>query len=82
MADEVTDIRIHDRCRCEVDYCATIYTRPKPAGAWGGGLRDIVLELIVDVVGGDIACIEVLDRDEIREAMLAQVPWCAGHGKG
>src|SRR5512132_3575336 len=33
LAAQVPDLRIIDRCRCDDDFCATFYVRPKPKGA-------------------------------------------------
>jgi hypothetical protein len=76
LAAQVPGLMILDRCRCKDDFCATFYTRPKPNGAYGPGHWNVALTpdegmLILDVVGGRIACVEVLDRNEIREMLLS-----------
>jgi hypothetical protein len=75
----VSDLRIADRCRCGDDFCATFYTQPKPQGSYGAGHKNLVLEpqkgdVILDVVNGSIASVEVLYRDEIRDALIARIP--------
>lgn len=56
------------------DSCATIYTRPKPKGSFGQGLRNVRLSpddsafLVLNVVDGDIECIELLERLDMRDA--------------
>jgi hypothetical protein len=77
LAAQVPGLRIFDRCRCSDDFCATFYAQPKPEGAYGPGPRNVVLApeegmLILDIIAGEIVCVEVLDRPEIREK-LAQV---------
>jgi hypothetical protein len=72
-------LRIVDRCRCGDDFCASFYTQPKPKGAYGPGYRNIALTpakgmLILDVVDGVIANVEVLYRNDIREKLLALLP--------
>jgi hypothetical protein len=76
LAAQVTGLMIFDRCRCGDDFCATFYTQPKPEGAYGPGHRNVALApdegmLILDVVAGEIACIEVLDRNDVREKLLS-----------
>lgn len=80
LAAQVPSLKIHERCRCGDDICcATFYTQPKPNGGFGPGHRNVVLApdegmVILDVVGDQIACVEVLDRPEIREKLLAVLP--------
>jgi hypothetical protein len=79
LASQVAQLRIVDRCHCGDDFCATFYTQPKPHGSYGVGHRNVVLkppngEVILDVVHESIACVEVLYRDEIRDALLNEVP--------
>lgn len=69
-------MRVLERCRCGDDFCATFYTRPKPKGGFGPGHRNMVLTpekgmLILDVVAGEIACVEVLNRNDVRKKLLA-----------
>ena len=72
-------MRICDRCRCGDDICGTFYTQPKPNGGFGPGHRNVRLMpeegmLILDVVSGEIACLEVLDRKDVREKLDAVLP--------
>jgi hypothetical protein len=78
-AAQVLGLQIMDRCRCGDDFCATFYTQPKPGGSYGSGHRNVALTpekgcLILDVVDGQIVCVEILYRDDIRKALLAVVP--------
>lgn len=75
LAAQVARLQIVDRCRCGDDFCASIYTQPKPKGAYGPGHRNVALTpakgmLILDVVDGAIAQVEILYRDEIRRRLL------------
>jgi hypothetical protein len=75
LAVQVPGLAIVDRCRCGDDFCATFYTQPKPDGAYGPGHRNVRLlpedgMVILDVVAGEIACVEVLDRPDIREKLV------------
>lgn len=79
LAAQVPELRIVDRCRCEDDFCATFYVRRRPKGAYGPSHRNVSLEpnhgmLILDVVAGKIACVEVLCRDDVRRAIRAVLP--------
>ena len=79
LAAQVPELRIVDRCNCEDDFCATFYTQPKPIGSYGPGLSCLELEpdqgmVILDVVSGRIATVEVLYRDEVRRALREAVP--------
>ena len=79
LAAQVSELMILDRCRCGDDFCATIFTQPKPAGAYCPGHRNVVLTpdngtLILDVVAEEIACVEVLDRKDVHGKLLAEFP--------
>ena len=79
LAAQIPRLRIFDRCRCGDDFCATFYVQPKPMGAYGKGHRNVLLEpdqgmLVLDVVEGEIACVEVLYRDEVRKIVAAALP--------
>lgn len=80
LAEQVAGLRIVDRCRCGDDFCATFYVVPPPSGAWGPGHETVPLGLSsngminVDVLDGHIVSIEVLDREDIRNAVLAACP--------
>jgi hypothetical protein len=71
LAASVAELTLVDRCRCGADFCAGIYTQPVPAGGYGPGHRNIVLNpttgnIILDVVDDRICFVECLDRDDIR----------------
>jgi hypothetical protein len=79
LAAQVPGLLILDRCRCGDDICATFYTQPKPNGGYGPGHRTAVLApeegmLLVDVVAEGIACIEILDRKDIRQKLQEVLP--------
>jgi hypothetical protein len=79
LAAQIAGLRIVDRCRCEDDFRAAFYTQPKPQGAYGPEHSNIELEtktgmIILDVVSGRIAKIEVLYRDDVRCALRASIP--------
>jgi hypothetical protein len=79
LAAQVPGLAILDRCRCGDDICATFYTQPKPNGGFDPGHRNVRLMpnegmLILDVVAGEIACVEVLDREDVRQKLQAALP--------
>jgi hypothetical protein len=79
LAAQVLELRIFDRCRCGDAICGTFYTQPKPNGGFGLGHRNVRLMpdegmLILDVVDGEIGCVEVLDRADLRQKLEAALP--------
>jgi hypothetical protein len=42
LAATVEGLQVYDRCRCGADYCATVYTKPRPRGGWGPTHRGLV----------------------------------------
>jgi hypothetical protein len=79
LASQVASLTIVDRCRCREDFCAAFYVEPKPPGAYGPGHRNVDLEpengmIILDVVDDRIMQIEVLYRDEVRQAIQIAIP--------
>jgi hypothetical protein len=79
LAAQVSQLAIVDRCRCGDDFCSSFYTQPKPEGTYGPGHRCIDLDaaegmLVLDVVAGKIAHVEVLNRDDIRRKLLPALP--------
>jgi len=79
FAAQVPGLMIFDRCRCGDDFCSTFYTQPKPKGGYGPGHRNVRLMLeegmlILDVVAGEIPCVEVLDRKDVRRKLDEVLP--------
>jgi hypothetical protein len=79
LAAQVVQLTIVDRCRCGDDFCSSFYTLPKPEGHYGPSHRCLDLDaaegmLLVDVVAGKIAHVEVLNRSDIRHDLLAAMP--------
>src|ERR1700687_2552076 len=75
LAAQIPGLTIVERCRCGDDFCASFYTQPTPKGSYGPGHDSIELEpaegiLIVDVVDGMIAHVEILYRNDIRQKLL------------
>ena len=79
LAAQVSQLAIVDRCRCGDDFCSSFYTQPKPEGRYGPGHRCLDLDaaegmLLVDVVEGKIAHVEILNRVDVRHKLLAALP--------
>jgi hypothetical protein len=79
LAAQVPGLRIVDRCRCGDDFCSSFYTQPKPQGSYGAGHNTLELDpdegmILLDVVGGAIAHVEILNRDDIRRKLFARIP--------
>jgi hypothetical protein len=71
LAAQVDELRVHEVCPCDDDFCQSFYTQPPPDEGFGPGHRNVVLEpewdghLIIDVIDGQIVFIEVLDRSPL-----------------
>ena len=71
LVPQVEALHVVAECGCGDDFCQSFYTAPKPDGAYGPGHRNVLLDppwsgmLILDVVDGQIAYVEVLDRDPL-----------------
>ena len=82
LVKQIPRLRLVDRCRCGDDFCATLYTAPKPKGAYGPNHESISLnpssgQLILDLLERKIVCIEILLREDFRSRVLqlfAQTP--------
>jgi hypothetical protein len=79
LATQVPHLRLFGRCRCGDEFCATVYTAPRPERAWGPEHKNIPLDpiegfLVLDVVNEEIVCIEVLYRDDLRARLLRLFP--------
>ncbi len=79
LAEQVPQLRLVDRWRCGDDFCATLYTAPKPKGAYGPNHESLSLcpssgEMILDLVDRTIVCIEILFREELRSRVLQLFP--------
>ena len=79
LASQFKRLPLIDRCRCGDDFCATFYTAPKFNGPYGPGHKNVVLAVtkgmtILDVVNGDIQCVEVLYRPDVQRLLFAVLP--------
>jgi hypothetical protein len=69
LAEQIHNLSVYDRCRCGDNFCSTFYTLPRTGGAWGPKHENIELPaksgmIILDVVDGKIAAVEILYRDD------------------
>jgi hypothetical protein len=76
LAAQIASLEIVQKCPCNDDFCASFYTAPRPAGAYGPGHRNVSLEpekgmIVLDVVDERIMKIEVLYRDKVRSQLAA-----------
>jgi len=74
LAAQVGGLEIVDLCDCDQSNCSTFYTLPKPDGAYGPTHENVVIDsktglVVLDVVDQKIACIEVLDRADVKESL-------------
>ncbi len=79
LAAQVSQLALVDRCRCGDDFCSSFYTQPRPEGHYGPDHRCMDLDaaegmLLVDVVAGKIAHVEILNRVDVRRQLLAALP--------
>lgn len=75
LAEHGPRLRLVDRCRCGDDFCATLYTAPKPKGAYRLNHESLSLnpssgQLVLDLVDRKIVCIGILFREDIRSRVL------------
>jgi hypothetical protein len=78
LADQIGALRLVDRCHCEDDFCGMFYTAPKPSGPWRdlGQHENVEVNaesgmVVLDLVDGHIMAVEVLYRDDVRDALHA-----------
>jgi hypothetical protein len=75
LADQVADLRITAVCTCDQPFCGSFHTLGRPMKRWFIRGRQVELadggpgEVVVDVVRGEIAYVEVLYLDDVREAL-------------
>lgn len=74
LAGQVAGLRITEVCRCGQPYCGSFFTSSMPMRRWFMRGRQVELggppgDVTVDVVRGEIAYVEVLHWDEVRDAV-------------
>jgi hypothetical protein len=75
VADRVAGLRITAVCGCGQTFCGSFQTLNTPLKRWFMRGRQIELrdggpgEIVVDVVRGEIAYVEVLYLDDVRDAV-------------
>lgn len=71
LANQVGKLVIVDTCRCDLTNCSTVYTSPKPDGAYPNH-ENVVIEsatgmVVLDISNSKIVCVEILDRPDVQE---------------
>jgi hypothetical protein len=75
VADQVPALRITGPCTCGQSFCGSFQTLKAPLKRWFMRGRQIKLqdggpgEIVVDVVRGEIAYVEVLYLDDVRDTV-------------
>jgi hypothetical protein len=75
VADQVAGLRITAACQCGQPFCGSFQTLSRPLKRWFMRGRQVELrdggpgEIVVDVVRGEIAYVEVLYLDDVRDAV-------------
>lgn len=75
VADQVADLRITAVCPCDQPFCGSFHTSRRPMKRWFIRGRQIELrddgpgEIAIDVIRGQIAYVEVLFLEDVREAL-------------
>lgn len=75
LAAQIPGLRITAVCRCEQPFCGSFHTLKRPMKRWFIRGRQVELadggpgDVVIDVVRGEIAYVEVLYLDEVREAL-------------
>ena len=79
VADQVATLRITGVCQCGQPFCGSFPTLNRPLKRWFMRGRQIELrdggpgEIVLDVVRGEIAYVEVLYLDDVRGAVAQLV---------
>jgi hypothetical protein len=79
LAEQISSLQVIRRCDCEDDFCSSFYTQYEPSVRPYPNAHCVELEskkgmIILDVVVGEIAHVEVLFRDDVREKIRALFP--------
>jgi hypothetical protein len=79
LAEQIPQLEIARRCSCEDDFCATFYTKYEPSTRPFRNAHSLKLEpkegmIIIDIVSGRIAEVEVLYREDVRRQLRAFFP--------
>ncbi len=75
LADQVGGLRVTEVCRCDRPYCGSFWTARLPITRWFLRGRQVPVggdhpgQVTLDVVRGEIAYVEVLWWDDVRDAL-------------
>ncbi len=76
LVEQVPGLRITAVCRCDQQFCGSFHTSKRPMKRWFIRGRQVEIadgepgEIVLDVVRGEIAYVEVLYLDDVRERLL------------
>jgi len=79
LAGQVVTLPVVARCTCGEDSCAHFYTTPPPQSSYPLGHSTLSLPaasgtIILDIVCGQIAAVEVLDRSDVKSVIDHYLP--------
>lgn len=79
LVEQIPQLQLVGRCDCGDDFCATLYTAPKPKKAYGANHETLSLDpsigmIIIDLVDRNIVCVEILWREDIRNKIVKLFP--------
>ncbi len=76
LVEQVPGLRITAVCPCEQPFCGSFHTSKRPMKRWFIRGRQVEIadgepgEIVLDVVRGEIAYVEVLYLDDVRDRLL------------
>jgi hypothetical protein len=75
LVDQVRTLPVVGRCTCGQSNCAHFYTAEHPAGSYGSGRSNVLLNadsgfVALDVQNETIVGIEILDRPDVKESLI------------
>jgi hypothetical protein len=76
LVEQVPGLRITAVCPCDQPFCGSFHTSKRPMKRWFIRGRQVEIadgepgEIVLDVVRGEIAYVEVLYLDDVRDRLL------------
>jgi Cysteine-rich CPCC len=79
LVDQVPTLPVVSRCTCGESNCAHFYTAEPPAGTYGPGHFNVLLDtdsgfVALDVMSETIVAVEVLDRPDVKQILDVAFP--------
>jgi hypothetical protein len=76
LAQQLSALNVVAMCGCGDEFCGSFYTTAPPEGAWPPSSDTVLVEgetpgmmVVLDVVDGEIAYVEVIDEPELRRRL-------------